>query len=58
MKVLVKRSCAAAGGHLAEGGIYDVDTQVGQQLIRMGRAVEAPAEVKPAPRKAKANGAD
>jgi hypothetical protein len=58
MKVLVKRSCCAAGGHLEEGGTYELDTQVAQQLIRMGRAVEAPPEVKPAPRKAKANGAD
>jgi len=58
MKVLVKRSCAAAGGHLEEGGIYDVDSQVGQQLIRMGRAVEAPPEIKPVPKKAKTNAAD
>ena len=58
MKVLVKRSCCAAGGHLQEGGTYELDTQVAQQLIRMGRAIEAPAEVKTPVKKAKANAAD
>ena len=58
MKVLIKRTCAAQGQHLEEGGTYEVDSDVAIQLIRMGRAVVAPAEVKAPVRKAKANAAD
>ena len=62
MKVLIASDCAARGKYLVAGKVYELDTDVAQQLIRMGRAVEAPAEEpKPRTRKAKAeaaNGAD
>ena len=58
MKVLIKRTCAAQGQHLEEGTSYELDTSVANDLIRMGRAVVAPAEVKAPPRKVKANAAD
>jgi hypothetical protein len=62
MKVLIANDCAAQGSYLEAGKTYELDTDVAQQLIRVGRAVEAPAEEpKPRTRKAKAeaaNGAD
>jgi hypothetical protein len=58
MKVLIKRTCAAQGQHLEQGGTYELDSLVASDLIRMGRAVEAPAEMKLPARKAKANAAD
>lgn len=61
MRVLIVRTCCAQQQHLEEGKVYDLDTKVAQELLRMRRAVEAPAEQpkpKAAPRKAKANGAD
>jgi len=58
MKVLIKRTCAAQGQHLEEGSSVELDTAVANYLIRMGRAVVAPPEVKAPPRKAKANAAD
>jgi len=61
MKVLLQRDCAAQGQHLEAGKVYELDSAVAAELIRIGRAVEAPAEQpkpKAAPRKSKANGAD
>jgi hypothetical protein len=63
MKVLISSDCAARGEYLEAGKVYELDSDVAAELLRMGRAVEAPAEEpKPkATRKAKAeaaNGAD
>jgi hypothetical protein len=63
MKVLIASDCAARGQYLEAGKVYELDSDVAADLLRMGRAVEAPAEEpKPkATRKAKAeaaNGAD
>lgn len=60
MKVLIQTDCAAAGEHLESGKVYQLEPDVAAELIRIGRAVEAPAEeVKPKPaRKVKADGAD
>ena len=61
MRVLIVRTCCAQQQHLEEGKVFDLDTKVAHELMRMGRAVEAPAEQpkpKAAPRKTKANGAD
>lgn len=59
MKVLIETDCAAQGSYLEAGKVYELDTAVAAELIRIGRAVEAPAEepkVKPA-RKLKADAA-
>jgi len=59
MRVLIVRTCCAQQQHLEEGQVYDLDSNVARQLLRIRRAVEAPEEVakpKPAPRKVKANG--
>jgi hypothetical protein len=60
MKLLIKRTCAAQGEHLEEGKVYDLAADVAAELLRIGRAVEAPAEeAKPkAARKVKADGAE
>ena len=59
MKVLISSDCAAQGTYLEAGKVYELDTEVAQQLIRMGRAVDAPAdEPKPRARKVKADGAE
>lgn len=58
MKVLITRTCAAQGQHLEEGSSYELDTAVANDLIRIGRAVAAPAEVKSLPRKVKTNAAN
>jgi hypothetical protein len=60
MKVLLNRDCAAQGQHLEAGKVYELDSNVAAELLRIGRAVEAPAEAakpKPAQRKVKADGA-
>lgn len=60
MKVLITTDCAAQGAYLEAGKVYELDTTVAAELIRYGRAVEAPAEepkAKPA-RKVKADGAE
>lgn len=60
MKVLVNRSCAAQGQHLEEGKVYELAGDVAAELLRIGRAVAAPAEepkAKPA-RKVKADAAE
>ena len=59
MKVLITTDCAAGGEYLEAGKVFELDSNVAAELIRYGRAVEAPAEeskVK-APRKAKADAA-
>ncbi|MFZ9620424.1 MAG: hypothetical protein ACO289_04420 [Prochlorococcaceae cyanobacterium] len=60
MKVLINRTCAAEGQHLEEGKVYELGADVAVELLRIGRAVEAPAEeAKPkAVRKVKADGAE
>lgn len=59
MKVLICSDCAARGKFLEAGKAYELDFDVAAELLRMGRAVEAPAEeAKPRARKVKADGAD
>jgi hypothetical protein len=59
MKVLISNDCAAQGSFLEAGKVYELDTEVAQQLIRMGRAVDAPVEeAKPRARKVKTDGAE
>jgi hypothetical protein len=57
MKVLIATDCAAQGVFLEAGKVYELDSNVAIDLIRMGRAVDAPVEgVKPrATRKVKAD---
>jgi hypothetical protein len=59
MKVLISIDCAARGEYLEAGKVFELDSDVATELIRIGRAVEAPAEeAKPkASRKVKADGA-
>jgi hypothetical protein len=60
MKVLGLRNCWAGDVLVEEGKVTEVPDQAAHQLIRMGKAAEAPAE-EPKPkvtRKAKADGAD
>jgi hypothetical protein len=57
MKVLIESDCAARGEYLEAGKVYELDSDVAAELIRYGRAVEAPAEEpKPRARKVKADG--
>ena len=58
MKVLIESDCAARGEYLEAGKVYELDSDVAAELLRMGRAVEAPVEeIKPkATRKVKADG--
>ena len=60
MKVLIQSDCAARGEYLEAGKVYQLDSDVAVELLRMGRAVEAPAEEpKPkATRKPKAEATD
>lgn len=60
MKVLIETDCAVRGQYLEAGKVYELDSNVAAELLRIGRAVEAPAaEPKPrATRKVKADGAD
>ena len=60
MKVLIETDCAARGEYLEAGKIYELESNVAAELLRIGRAVEAPAEEpKPkATRKVKADGAE
>ena len=60
MNLLITTDCAAQGTYLEAGKVYELDTTVAAELIRCGRAVEAPVEepkAKPA-RKVKADGAE
>jgi hypothetical protein len=58
MKVLISIDCAAQGEFLEAGKTYELDSNVAAELIRIGRAVDAPVdETKPkASRKVKADG--
>lgn len=60
MKVLIETDCAARGEYLEAGKVYELESNVAAELLRIGRAVEAPAEEpKPkATRKVKADGAE
>jgi hypothetical protein len=59
MKVLIEIDCAAQGSYLEAGKVYELDSAVAAELIRIGRAVEATAEEpKPRARKVKTDGAD
>lgn len=59
MKVLICSDCAARGEYLEAGKVYELDSGVAAELLRMGRAVEAPVEEpKARARKVKADGAD
>lgn len=59
MKVLITTDCAAQGTYLEAGMVYELDTNVAAELIRYGRAVEAPAEEpKPRARKVKTDAAE
>jgi hypothetical protein len=60
MKVLGLRNCWAGDVLVEEGKVAEVPDKAAQQLIRMGKAAEAPAEeAKPrATRKAKAEATD
>jgi hypothetical protein len=58
MKVLISTDCAAQGEYLEAGKVYELDNAVAGELLRIGRAAEAPAE-DPRPkttRKAKSDG--
>ena len=60
MNLLITTDCAARGQFLEAGKVYELDTEVAADLLRVGRAVTAPAEepkAKPA-RKVKADGAE
>jgi len=52
MKVLIETDCAAQGEYLEAGKVYELDTNVAIELLRIGRAVEAPAE-EPKPKPAR-----
>jgi hypothetical protein len=56
MKVLLITDCAARGEYLEAGKVYELDSDVATELIKLGRAADAP--VKPAARKVKGNGAE
>lgn len=60
MKILATRNVIAAGEPLEAGKVYDLVDDVAGVLIRMGKAIEAPAEqAKPkATRKPKAEAAN
>lgn len=60
MNLLITTDCAARGQFLEAGKVYELDTEVAADLLRVGRAVTAPAEepkAKPA-RKVKTDGAE
>ena len=59
MKVLIFTDCAARGEYLEAGKVYELDSDVAAELLRIGRAGEAPVEEpKPRARKVKADGAE
>ena len=49
MKVLISTDCAVQGEYLEAGKVYELDSSVAAELLRIGRAVDAPAE-EPKPR--------
>jgi hypothetical protein len=44
MKVLIQTDCAVRGEYLEAGNVYELDSNVAAELLRIGRAIEAPAE--------------
>jgi hypothetical protein len=44
MKVLISADCAARGEFLEAGKVFELTPEVAAELMRIGRAVEAPAE--------------
>ena len=60
MKVLIETDCAVRGEYLEAGKVYELDSNVAADLIRIGRAIDAPVdEPKPKPaRKARTDGAE
>jgi hypothetical protein len=44
MKVLISTDCAARGEFLEAGKVFELTPEVAAELMRIGRAVEAPAE--------------
>lgn len=52
MKVLISTDCAARGEFLEAGKVFELTPEVAAELMRMGRAVEAPAE-EPKPKAAR-----
>lgn len=60
MKILIATDCAAQGNYLEAGKVYELDSNVAIDLLRMGRAVDAPIEQAKsrATRKVKADGTD
>ena len=60
MKVLIETDCAVRGEYLEAGKVYELDSNAAADLIRIGRAIDAPVdEPKPKPaRKARTDGAE
>jgi hypothetical protein len=52
MKVLISTDCAARGEFLEAGKVFELTPEVAAELMRIGRAVEAPAE-EPKPKAAR-----
>ena len=42
MKVLITKTCSADGQHLESGQTFDVSDLAAKELIKVGRAKEAP----------------
>jgi hypothetical protein len=42
MKVLLITDCAARGEYLEAGKVYELDSDVATELIKLGRAEDAP----------------
>jgi hypothetical protein len=59
-KILIQSDCAARGEFLEAGKVFELTPEVADELMRIGRAVEAPAEeAKPkAARKSKTEASD
>jgi hypothetical protein len=43
-KILIQSDCAARGEFLKAGQVFELTPEVADELMRIGRAVEAPAE--------------
>lgn len=52
MKVLISTDCAARGEFLEAGKVFELAPEVAAELMRIGRAVEAPAD-EPKPKTAR-----
>lgn len=44
MKVLITTDCAAGGEYLEAGKVFELTPEVAADLMRIGRAEQAPAE--------------